>query len=617
MQQEPSRQQAEDIVRQNLSNAVSRALAIFTPPERLTVSEWADKYRVMSSQETSRPGMWDTNNVPYMRFIMDCFNKDEIEQIVWLKCTQIGGTEAMLNMVGYTISQNPSRIMYVLPDDNLIEQFSELRLQRMIGNCPTLAEKVDSRNSVDLIKYQGGFLVFASSRSPSALASWSVPILFLDEIDKFPIFAGKEASPIKLASERLKNWPIRKMFMCSTPTLKTGNIYTAYEAADVRYRYYVPCPHCGKLQTLEFGGIKWPKNEEGHSDVTTVRYSAYYECTYCGGRIDDRHKMQMLKQGKWIAENQVAGIVSKVGFSISSLYSPWVTFGRIASEFLSSKDNPTDLQNFVNSWLGEPWENKADTLDADIVLSKESDLDEGVVPEWAQLLTAGVDVQKNGYYWTIRAWGYRITSQNIAHGYCETLEEIEEIMNRHYPDSDGELRWQVQLCAIDSGYKTDEIYEFCLYNGDWAVPVKGAANSQKIARYTRSNIDASGKSWNGQGVYVINTDQYKDFIYAHLRRPLGEGCWMIYNGCDRRYAEMITAEHKIETIKNNRRIASWVPKSSGIDNHYLDTEVYAALAADLLSVRYLGEQVQINNTSAQHQGRKQSNDEFGDDWLGV
>ena len=219
MRQEPSRQQAEDIVRQNLSNAVLRALAIFTPPERLTVSEWADKYRVMSSQETSRPGMWDTNNVPYMKFIMDCFNKDEIEQIVWLKCTQIGGTEAMLNMVGYTISQNPSRIMYVLPDDNLIEQFSELRLQRMIGNCPTLAEKVDSRNSVDLIKYQGGFLVFASSRSPSALASWSVPILFLDEIDKFPIFAGKEASPIKLASERLKNWPIRKMFMCSTPTL--------------------------------------------------------------------------------------------------------------------------------------------------------------------------------------------------------------------------------------------------------------------------------------------------------------------------------------------------------------------------------------------------------------
>lgn len=589
---------------------------MFTPPEHLSVTEWADKYRIMSSEETSRPGAWDTNTVPYMKFIMDCFCSDSIEEIVWLKCTQIGGTEAMLNMVGYSISQNPSRIMYVLPDDDLIEQFSELRLQKMIRNCPDLVSRVNSRNSSDLIRFNGGFLVFASSRSPSALASWSVPILFLDEIDKFPLFAGKEASPIKLASERQKNWPIRKTFMCSTPTLKTGNIYVAYDGTDVRYRYYVPCPHCGKPQTLDFANVKWPKNEDGHSDKTTVRYSAYYECPFCRGRIDDRHKMQMLKQGKWKAENEVAGVASKVGFHINSLYSPWVTFGKMAQEFLSSKDNPTDLQNFVNSWLGEPWENKADTLDADIVLSKQSDLEEGVVPEWAQLLTGGVDVQKNGFYWTIRAWGYRVTSQNVAHGYCETLEEVEEIMNRKYPDNNGELRWQVQLCAIDSGYKTDDIYEFCLYNSEWAIPVKGAANSQKISRYTRSNIDAVGKAWNSQGVYLINTDQYKDFIYSHLRRNVGQGCWMVHQDCDRRYAEMITAEHKIETVKNNKRVTSWVPKTSGIDNHYLDTEVYAALAADLLEVRYLGEQVKISNSSAQHQGR-QKEDDFGDDWIGV
>lgn len=147
------------------------------------------------------------------------------------------------------------------------------------------------------------------------------------------------------------------------------------------------------------------------------------------------------------------------------------------------------------------------------------------------------------------------------------------------------------------------------------MPVKGAANSQKISRYTRSNIDAVGKAWNSQGVYIINTDQYKDFIYSHLRRNLGQGCWMVYQDCDRRYAEMITAEHKIETIKNNRRVTSWVPKTVGIDNHYLDTEVYAALAADLLEVRYLGEQVQFINTSAAQQGRK-IDDEFGDDWLG-
>ena len=214
---------AEELVSRNLSAAISRALSTFTPPENLTVSGWADKYRLMSSEETSRPGNWDTAAVPYMKFIMDSFNNDQIEEIVWLKCTQIGGTEAMLNMVGYTISQNPSRIMYVLPDDDLIDQFSELRLQKMLRNCPDLSDRIASKNSTNLIRFHGGFLVFASSRSPSALASWSVPVLFLDEIDKFPIFAGKEASPIKLASERQKNWPIRKTFMCSTPTLSMNS----------------------------------------------------------------------------------------------------------------------------------------------------------------------------------------------------------------------------------------------------------------------------------------------------------------------------------------------------------------------------------------------------------
>lgn len=575
----------------------------------------------MSSEETSRPGNWDTAAVPYMKFIMDSFNNDQIEEIVWLKCTQIGGTEAMLNMVGYTISQNPSRIMYVLPDDDLIDQFSELRLQKMLRNCPDLSDRIASKNSTNLIRFHGGFLVFASSRSPSALASWSVPVLFLDEIDKFPIFAGKEASPIKLASERQKNWPIRKTFMCSTPTLKTGNIYVAYENADVRYQYYVPCPHCGKMQTLEFSGVKWPKNADGHSDRTTVLYSAYYECKYCGGRIDDRNKMEMLRAGKWQPDNQVAGVARKIGFHINSMYSPWVTFGRIAAEFLSSNDNPTDLQNFVNSWLGEPWENKADTLDADIVLEKMDDMEEGVVPDWAQLLTAGIDVQKTGFYWTIRAWGYRVTSRNVAHGFCETFEELEEIMNRRFPDENGELRWQVNLAAIDSGYRTDDIYEFCLYNSDWAVPVRGAADAKNITRYKRSIIDAVGEKFNGQRVYTVNTDAYKDFIYAHLRRPVGQGCWMVYNGCDRRYAEMITAEHKVETVKNNRRVVSWVPKSHGIDNHYLDTEVYAALAADLLNVRYLGEKVETAVQSGVLERGRNIDDEddwlgAGDDWLG-
>ena len=616
-------EQSYDVsVRDTLKMAISRSLRAFEPPEHLTVSEWADRYRNMSSEETSRPGMWDTDSVPYMKFIMDCFAQDRIREIVMLKCTQIGGTEAMINMLGYTIDVNPSRIMYVLPDDDLCLNFSDERLKKMFrANPERFGEKVDLRSKPKMIKFIGGFAAIVSARSPSELASWSVPIILLDEVDKYPLWSGKEANPIKLAEERTKNWPIAKVVKVSTPTIKTGAIYKAYEGADVRYRYMVPCPHCGTMQELKFSQIKWPKNDEGEADTTVVRYQAYYECESCKARIDDRHKQQMLKHGKWEALNTVQGSPTSVAFHINSIYSPWLTFGKVAVEFLTSKDDPEALMNFVNSWLGEPWEDKASTLESDVVMDKQTEVSEGVIPSWTQIVTGGVDVQKNGFYWTIRAWGYRLTSQNIAHGWAESFEEIDAIMNRFWPDEEGELRWQVNLCAIDSGYNTEDVYDFCLISGGWAVPVKGAS-TQKVGRFTRSSIDAVGKQYHGQALYVVNGDSYKDLIASRVRRPLGQGAWMVFNGCDIDYAEQITSEHKIVTIKNNRRIESWVPKTAHAQNHYLDAEVYAGVAADLLQVRYLDELTEPADVAPGEVGREESSDENdnflnmkGDSWL--
>ena len=555
-----------------------------------------------------------------MKKIMDCFSEETIREIVFLKSTQIGGSEALINMLGYIIDQQPSRIYYVLPDDDLCIKFSENRLKRMfLSNREVFKGKVDLKSDAKFITFNGGFAAIASARSPSELASWSVPVVLLDEIDKYPIWSGREANPIKLAEERTKNWPIAKVVKISTPTLKTGAIYKAYEAADIRYRFEMPCPHCGKSIAFRFANIKWPRDQFGEADPTVVQYQSYYECEYCKGRIDDRQKMQMMRAGEWKPLNQRRGRPRSVAFQINSIYSPWLTFGMVAVEFLTSKDDPETLMNFVNSWLGEPWEDKAATMDSEAVQNRRSDIPMGIVPSWAQIITAGVDVQKRGFYWTIRAWGYRMTSQNIAHGWAESFEEIEAIMNKVWPDEDGDLKWQVNLCAIDSGYSTEDVYDFCLQNSDWCVPVKGAV-TQKVGRFTRSAIDAIGKQYHGQALYIVNGDSYKDLIAARLRRPLGRGCWMAYAESDLEYAEQVTAEHKIATVKGGRRMESWVPKTSHAQNHYLEAEVYAACAADLLQVRYLDEK-DSGAVDGGVEGRQaqQETDEFitekGDGWL--
>lgn len=580
------------------------------PPEKMTVSEWADKNRVLSSEETSRPGNWDTNMVPYMRFVMDCFNDDQIQEISFIKCTQIAGTEGLLNVVGYCIDQEPGRIVYVLPDDGLCRDFSDMRMQKVLKNCPVLAEKFDANGSKDtLLKFKGGFLLFGSAHSPAELASWSARVILLDEIDKYPRWSGREASPIKLVVERAKNWVNRKIFKVSTPTLKTGPIYQSYEKSDIKYEYRVPCPHCGHEQIFDFKNIKWPRNPDGSYDISVVYYSAYYECCHCHGRIDDRHKPAMLREGRWVAKNQFVGRARTVGFHINSIYSPWLTFGQVAAEFLNSKNDPADLMNFINSWLGEPWEDKAATMDSSLVLDKQSDLPECVVPDYTQLLVGGVDVQKGYMYWTIRAWGAGQTTQNIAHGIAETWEDVELVMNRRWPDTNGEARWQVNLAGIDSGYDAETVYEFCLRNQDWAVPVKGSS-SPMSARFKRSVIDRVDSKSHGQPLYIVDPDQYKNWIAGHLNRPVGTGCFMVYRGCDKDYADQLTSEHKVREKKNNREIETWVPKASHAANHYLDTEVYAALAADLLQARYLDELPEVVASQQRPQPKE-------DDWLKV
>jgi phage terminase large subunit GpA-like protein len=257
----------------------------------------------------------------------------------------------------------------------------------------------------------------------------------------------------------------------------------------------------------------------------------------------------------------------------------------VAYEFVKSKDFPELLMNFVNSWLAEPWENTEVKMNSDKVLERQSVYEDGTVPDGTLLITAGVDVQKNCFYYTIRAWGASMTSWNIAHGMAETWDEVEYIMNLPYKGRDGK-DYQVNLCAVDSGDRTDEVYDFCAINQEWAVPVKGSSNPL-LSRYKVTTIDKTDSKAYGLRLYLVDGGQYKDMIAGRLNRPNGPGSWMVFQGCDRDYAEQICAEEKVLEKKGGRQVEVWRPKSSHAANHYLDAEVYAALAADLLHVRYL------------------------------
>lgn len=576
------RQRSRQRTRNLFKTVISRELR---SPEKLTVSEWAEKYRVLGSDSHFR-GKWSNDITPYMKDIMDAFNDPYIQEINMCKSTQMGGTEAMINMLGWIVMEDPAPTMIVYPTDDLAKEISTERLRPALRRTPELRERFYEKASKELnLRFRSNYILLRGGNSPAKLSSFAIKYLFFDEIDKMDGASLKEASPYNLAKERTKTFIYsKKIYTCSTPTIKTNYVWDIHENADEQKNYFIPCPHCGEYIVLRFKQIKWT-DREGLENQERAE-TATYICQECGCEITNRQKLSMLRKGEWrTVKKRGSGRARKVSFWISALYSYFLTWEDIASEFLASKDDPEKLQNFANSWLAEPWEDTKLKTSADLVLDRQTDVPEYVVPDWAKLLTGGVDVQENCLYWTIRAWGNGITSQNIAHGQAYGLNEIERIMNLAFRTESGEQK-VVNLALIDSGYDTDKVYDFCVKNSEWAMPAKGASHPMQT-HYRLSVVNKAGSRANGINLVIVDGGKYKDMIAGRMRRENGAGSWMVYKGCDEEYASQVTSEHKVSVKKGRKSQLEWQKKSTHADNHYLDAEVYAMAAADMLGVRTL------------------------------
>ena len=614
---------------------IKGALEYLKPPESITVSEWAEKYRILDSKTSAEPGPWNNDRTPYLKGIMDEFTNYETEEIIFVKPTQVGGTECMNNMLGYVIQQDPAPTEVVYPTETMAESISSKRLQPMILASEPLRKKYDANSSKLELNFSDMFIKIVGSNSPVGVASFAMKYLFIDEVDKFPGASKKEADPVSLAEERTKTFRGRKIFKTSTPTIRTGHIWSAKEKADAEKHYFIPCPHCGEFIELFFSNLRWPGKDkdmveaygadsikeqlealeqdpesEGLSDTDRAEF-AFYVCQECGCIITDQQKQQAVKRGHWETVSSRTQFVKKVCFWINTLYSPFVRFAEIAKKFMDSKGDPEKLQNFVNSWLAEPWEDTKLKTTKELVLERQTELPAYTIPEWTKLLTGGVDVQENSVYWTIRAWGDYITSQNIAHGQAYGFTEVEAVMNMEFKTPSG-LSYVVNLCLVDSGNDTDNVYDFCALNSEWALPCKGSSNPMQN-HFKISTVNKDSSKAYGMNLIIVDGGKYKDMIAGRLRKPNGRGSWMVYKDCDEEYAAQVTAEHKIN-VKNGSKVRQeWVQKTSHADNHYLDAEVYALAAADTLGVRML--HLQTIQEQAQEAAKPPEPSPPEEDWI--
>lgn len=594
-------------------------------PERLTVSEWADRYRILNARTSAEPGQWRTDRTPYLRGPMDTFSDPGVEHITLAFSTQVGKTETILNCIAYTIDQDPGPALAVKPRKEDAREFSEVFVRPMIESCPQLSKHIKGGSTlfenvvpdgahrtmkIPFYELDRMNVYFGEAGSPAALASRPIRYLILDEVDKFPLWSGKEAAPRKLAKERTRTFWNRKILEASTPTLPTGPIWLAWELS-LQKKFFVPCPHCGHYQLLLFPQICFPKDQRDPERIVDRRL-AWYECEKCGERIEDRHKPQMLRQGVWIApkyqqitaDDYVIGECPPsrhVGFWLNCLYSPWLTWSEIAAEFLNSKDDPAELMNFTNSWLAEIWTETVEAAEEDELEQHKLDIGRGFVPDWAKVLTAGVDVQKEMFYVVIRAWGHGETSCLVDEFFIEGGTNdwdmlSSRLFSAEYPyrvSEWGSLR--VLQAGIDARYRTSEVYDFCRSNPA-AIPIMGEGHVAAVYAPSYREKYPDGRIMpGGLTVWRIQSDVVKEKIHRHLKIGIGQpGHWGLHQDVTDDYKSQFCSEQQIKSRPRTRTglfrgayKMVWVLKGTGLANHYLDCEMIATTIAMKLGVRTL------------------------------
>ena len=514
---------------------------------------------------------------------MDALADPLVERIVFKKAAQVGATEILNNIVGFHIDQDPAPILVIQPNvDPMAKAWSMDRLAPMLRDTPVLTGKVreprsrESGNTILHKVFPGGHLTVVGANSPAGLAARPIRILLCDEIDRFPLSSGSEGDPVELGHQRTRTFWNRKEYFCSTPTLKGfSRIELLYAESDQR-RFYVPCPHCGAAQTLTWRNMVWE-----HDAPDT----ASYRCEACGKPIDEAQKSALLQGGEWRAEQPGS---RTAGFHINALYSPWARWADLVRDWLAAQQDVSRLQVFVNTVLGEEWEERGGALDWEGLLGRRESY-AAQVPRGVGLLTCGVDVQDDRLEATVVGWGAGEESWRIHRAVllgdpekADVWQQLDTLLGRTWQHEAG-TTLLIDTTCVDSGAHTDAVYRYAKARyGRRVYPVKGSSSPGAPLVNLRPSVN------NRQRVrlFFVGTDTAKDTLYGRFKITQAGPLFChfpVADWCDEAYFNQLTAERLLRRQVHGRWTRRYeLPR--GTRNEALDCEVYALVAQRLSRV---------------------------------
>jgi phage terminase large subunit GpA-like protein len=558
------------------------------PDPELTVSQWSDEFRILSSSTSSEPGKFRTDRTPYLKKIMDALSATSpYKRIVFMKAAQIGATEAGNNWIGYNIDLNPGPMMAVQPTIEMGKRWSKQRLDSLLEDTPALTDLVksarsrDSGNTMMMKEYRGGLILVTGANSPVGLRSMPVRDLFLDEVDGYPSESGDEGDPVSIAEKRTATFANKKIYMVSTPTIKGfSRIELEYDCTD-QQKFFVPCPICGEFQVLDWNQIKWDKISKDEPDLDSVRY----QCKKCRKEFLEYEKTAMLNAGEWRPTSEKPCAPDVIGFHLSSLYSPlgWVSWRDLVDDWYKAQKDTALLKTFMNTRLGRTWEDKGERPDEHVLMSRREEYG-AEIPAAGLVLTAGVDVQEDRLEVETVAWGIGQESWSISYDifHGPTAEEnvwlqLDQFLQSKFQHESG-VELKIACVCVDTGYQTQKAYNFIKPRQNRRVyGIKGSSlpGVPVVGRPSKKSV-AEIK------LFPIGTDAAKDVIYGRLGiKDHGPGYMHFPLEYDQEFFDQLTAEKVVTKYVKGYPTRQYVPIRER--NETLDCRCYALAAMIILN----------------------------------
>lgn len=592
----------ENILWKSVEDIWKKAQDVIKPKPLITVSQWADAERYLSPEDSKKALLgdpkWSYDGFEYLKGFEDAIVDPLVKRISVMKSGQTGFTQGMLNMIGWAITNQPGPMLILYPVEASAAKFVKRKLDPMCRDTPILKDKItdpskkDGTNSIFEKTFPGGFASILSAMSVNNLAQQSIMYLFVDELDRIAKTVGTEGDTLDIVRKRLQGFlEVSKEVNISTPTIASSSrIAFEYELSN-KQKYYVPCTHCGENQVLKFSQLKgWHKAKGIY-----VPEDTYYECEYCKKELYEKDKYVMIKYGNWIAEKPE--VINHAGFFISELYSTLSTWQYIIEQFIPAKENPFKLQVFVNTVLGETFEDNTTEIPETALMARAENYNSSKLPEGILLLTAAVDFQKDRAECTIIGWGLNeecwIVEHQIFYGdpelpYDASIENnlylrLEQYLDTRFEHDSG-VYLRIRAAGLDTGYATTGVQKFIKKMNrkgkNWIFALQGDRGQEGAPVINRGSINNKLRVKQ----FTIGTATAKGIIFSRLNiEEYGPGYIHFPNTLDEEWFRQLTSEKRVPHYEKGILIRhKWVKIRAR--NEVLDIMVYNLAALEFLNV---------------------------------